>query len=143
MPDRNANTIPTACFAPPLTDELIAKYKADIAACEPGEIKDALTECLACVEAWWNIPESTRKDGDKFEIMHKGSKVTFQVTPLESEQVKQLDGTTPWMRSLNGMSQLFAVLPQGPFCNMCHHLLWYCKEITCDREPLTQEALPA
>lgn len=137
---------PVAGFAPPLTDELLAKYKS-LAATAEGEVKDAMLQCLACVEAWWDLPESTRTDGPSLAIRHRGKDTSFRVTPLEAEHVKTLDAATPWMRELDTLSTprddgLFDGLPNGELRNAAFHLLWYAKELTLDREPLTLDRLP-
>lgn len=139
--------MPAACFAPLLTDEKLTKYESLIAAAPPGEIKDAMLTCLACVKTWWELPESKRTDGDRFAIQHRGKDITFQVTPLEKEHVVALDPHTPWMRELNTLSTphgdgLFDSLT-GELRDCAFHLLWHCKEITLDREPLTQDKLGA
>lgn len=146
MPPITTNQIPTACFAPPLTDEKLAEYKRLASGCQDAEVKDAMETLLKCVEKWWELPESKRKDGDRFSIVHKGKKANYEVTPLEEDHVKELWEVTPWMRELNLLSNgadngLFDKIPGGSLRNAAFHLLWLCKEITLDREPLTQDKL--
>ncbi len=108
-------TLPVACFAPPLTDELLARYESLIAGLSPeqAELQDALRQCLACVKAWWELPASGRKDGERFDIGHRGEKSSFRVTALESEHVTRLWDVTPWMRELLALEELFSALPTG------------------------------
>lgn len=141
----NNPTIPVACFAPPLTDELLANYETLVATlpAERAELKDAMQQCLACVKAWWELPASTRTDGETFDIRHRGEKRKYTVTPLESEQVQRLWDVTPWMRELVAIEPLFDALPlaEKELRDAACHLLWHAKEITLDREPLTSDKL--
>lgn len=138
--------IPVACFAPPLTDELLAAYRAIITHVANGEIRDAMDACLKCVEAWWALPESTRQDVERWATLHKGAEKTYTVTPLEEAHIASLFDVTPWMRELDTLSNsagtgLFDGIPAGDVRNAAFHLLWYAKEITLDREPVTQDCL--
>jgi hypothetical protein len=142
------NEIPVACFAPPLTDETLERY-AELAEAEGGETGAIMAELLACVRAWWELPESTRTDGDRWTFQQGtgGPAVTVAEVPLEEGQVKELWDVTPWMRELNTLSTEKGAgpldsLPLGELRDAAFHLLWHCKEITLDREPLTQDKLP-
>ncbi len=140
------NTIPVACFAPPLTDEKIANYKLLINSQASSEVADAMVMCLKCVEAWWNLPESTRTDVKRWGILHKGQKSEFVETPLEEDHIKKLWDVTPWDRELSTLSNststgLFDTLPYCDLKNAAFHLLWFAKEITRDREPLSVDKL--
>lgn len=137
--------IPVACFAPPLTDELLARYRELAEGAEP-EVRDALQELLTCVEAWWQLPESTRNDVRRWQFVHRGQQVECIEQPLDHEHIQSLWEVTPWMRELNTLSNsqetgLFDGL-QGDLRNAAFHLLWHCKEITLDREPMTSDKLP-
>jgi len=139
--------IPVACFAPSLTDEKLASYESLITGMGESETKDALLVLLRCVKAWWVLPESSRTDGDPFSIMHQGSLVQYKTKPLEPDQVKAIWDATPWMRELNTLStpQDDGLLDSlaGEIRDVAFHLLWHCKEITLDREPLTSDKLSA
>lgn len=139
-------SLPVACFAPPLTDELLARYRVLSVDLEQSPVRDAMLELLACVEKWWELPESTRKDVTRFAIQHQGKPAEFAVQPLEEQYVKELYDVTPWMYELEGVSNsqgtgIFDGLPAGELRNAAFHLLWHVKEITLDREPLTQDKL--
>ena len=142
-----SNALPVACFAPPLTDDQLAEYETRIAAVPPGELREALDRLLACVAAWWKLPESKRRAENVQTINHKGRDVRFGVTPMEADHVQQLWDVTPWMRELDALSTprddgLFDAL-QGELRNAAFHLLWHAKEITLDREPMTLDKLGA
>lgn len=151
-PEMQSTTIPVACFAPPITDELLEKYRTlvrDYTASVVGgeQIKDALETCLKCVEKWWSLPASNDPDTQKWSVLHRGKPTTFKVTPLTKELVKDLWEATPWMSELGLLSNpegtgLFDGL-KGPIRDCAFHLLWHCKELTLDREPLTSDVLPS
>lgn len=140
------NKIPVACFAPPLTDEKLAKYESIVATTDPmTQVGDMLRKCLACVKAWYVLPESKRTDVDRFKTTRDGKEVTYVTTPLEDEHVKALWDVTPWMTELDVCSNttdtgLFDSLT-GEFRDCAFDLLWHTKEITLDREPLTQDRI--
>ena len=140
------NVIPVACFAPDITDSLLSKYQSLISASMDATLKDKLNGLLACVKAWWDLPESKRADGDEYTTLLKGEEVTYKIVPLEKEAVEKLDSVTPYMDDLNSLSNAagtgrFDTIPNGDLRNAAFHLLWYCKEITLDREPLTLSKL--
>lgn len=146
QPSLKAEPLPVACFAPPLSDELLAEYRATIAAVPAGtELRDALDTLLKCVEAWWALPESKADpDARRLAIRHRGKDVRVPLTPLEDQYVQKLWDVTPWFRELKAMTPLFHALdPKDPLRTCAIHLRWHCKELTLDREPLTQDKLPA
>lgn len=139
------NQIPVACFAPPLTDELLAQYKIAVAACADLEVKDALVTCLKCVEKWWAVEESTAKP-ITWNILRQGQPATFNEIPLTDALIQELWETTPWLSELVRLSNaegtgLFDKLPAGGFRNMAFHILWHTIEISNDREPITQDKI--
>ena len=49
-------------FAPPLTDELLAKYRTQIDALPvQSAVRDAMEKLYRCCSVWWELPESTGK----------------------------------------------------------------------------------
>lgn len=133
-------TIPVACFAPPLNDALLARYETHIAAVDDDELRDCLRTLYRCVAAWWQLPDSTRP-AKRWEFDR--GKTLGEEVPLEDEHVEALWEVTPWMRELLAMEPLLDAIPvaQPDLRNMAFHLLWHCKEITLDREPMTTERL--
>lgn len=144
----HSKPLPVACFAPPLTDETLARYRELVGQyAGPVEVKDALASLLACVSAWWELPESKPGDAPKLAIKHRGKDITVPVVPLEEQHVKALDPVTPWMRELDTLSNreatgLFDGLT-GPLRDAAFSLLWHAKELTLGREPITQDKLAA
>lgn len=139
--------MPVACFAPPLSDEKLARYRELAEGLpEADRVRDAMLTMLDCVETWWDLPESKRKDASRLKIVHGGKAVTVPITPLEEKHVKVLWEVTPWMDELNALSTAnddgpLDALPPGELRDAAFHLLWHCKEITLDREPVTSDRL--
>jgi hypothetical protein len=160
MPPVSTNTIPVACFAPPLTDELLDHYAA-LADAAPGPVRDAMGECLAAVRAWWDLPESTRQDverwtlnqpppnlppekRERFAASVAGRPKGFTVVPLEESHVKALWDLVPWRYEIEAMQGLFdGIDPVGAkeLRDAAFHLLWFVTELERDREPVTQDKL--
>lgn len=142
-----ANQIPVACFAPPLTDEKLAEYQALIDSCQDIRIKDAMTQCMSCVKAWWELPVSSRRDFKTWSIGRRNESgqmktIEYNEIPLEEDHIKALDVVTPWDTECTIMGDLFDRIKVGdPLRDAAFHLLWFCKEITRDREPLTADVL--
>ena len=141
------NSIPRACYAPPITAQKLSDYEALIAAMPVSPVKESLQKLLACVNAWFVLPDSPRTDGELVNHIHNGQLVTVKEVPFTQELIEQLWDVTPWMHELAGLSTtnddgLFDSL-SGPIRDAAFHLLWHVKEITLDREPMTLDKLSA
>lgn len=145
------------CFAPPLTDERLARYEELVQALPEvrRELRDALTTCLNCVKAWDALPVSTRPAAARMELATIGK--ICDVVPLEEAHVEALWDVTPYPRECGPLEQLFETLPTGranpdgsgdvvdqaafELRNAAFHLLWHVKEIANDIEPRTADTL--
>lgn len=126
-------------FAPPLSDEKLADYKARIEALEPSAVKDGLTALLTCCERWWDLPEPEGTDRSPHPVGGRATIVT-----LQDDHAKALDEHIPWTHELDALSQLFDTIPADtdkPTRDMAFHLLWHVKELDLGREPLTSDKL--
>lgn len=140
--------LPVACFAPPLTDDLLRSYRllADGLPDSQGDVRDAMRECLKAVETWWNLPESSgnhRHDGDLL-ITHKGQEALVPVVGLSEELKAKLWDSIPWDYEIDSMDKLFEGIDpvaDKPLRDAAFHLLWHVKELNLNREPLTQDVL--
>jgi len=137
------DTLPVACFAPPMTDAKIINYRIAVDLLESSPIKDACDECLKAIEAWWKLPESSATDTEKFSIRHGGADKTFHVVHLEESYIIDLWEFVPWEYEIKSMRELFSGIPkeQKELRDMASHLLWHACELSLDREPLTQDKL--
>lgn len=78
------------CFAPPLDDELLARYRERIDAVPRGRLRDALETLHACCERWWQTASRASRAR------------TTAVVDLDSEQAAALDDLIPWSAASNG-----------------------------------------
>lgn len=139
--------LPVACFAPPLTDDLIAAYEkvANSLPDARGDVRDAMRECLAAVTLWWELPESKGSAKDQsIELRHRGQETLVKVVSLTPDLVQRLWDAVPWGYELDAMQALFDRIPAGEreLRDAAFHLLWHARELCLDREPLTREKLP-
>lgn len=144
MPD--SNRLPVACIAPALNETTLAVYGAEVNALEPSELKDTLLRLYRCVENWFRLPESKRTDVKQWEFTNgtTGEKLTCKDQPLEEEHIMALWDTTPYMRELVAMEPLLDsidLVTDKSLRDMVFHLLWFAKELTLDREPMTTDKL--
>lgn len=85
-------------FAPPLSDELLARYKSLRDRLEPV-YRDALSTLLACVELWWELPEST--GGGRPHPVGRGF-----IVDLDDEIKQKLWDSIPWGHELDALQSL-------------------------------------
>lgn len=145
-PTTPTNALPVACFAPPLTDAKLAEYRAVVAALPDarGDLRDAMGECLRAVEAWWELPESTRTDATRFRLRVGGRDRDVAFTPLEDAHRAALFDLIPWPYELDAVQALFDKIPEAEAAlrDAAFHLLWHARELCLDREPATRDKLP-
>lgn len=146
--EMTSKPFPVACFAPPLTDDLIARYAA-LAGSLPdsrGDVRDAMRECLAAVRLWWELPESKGGPKDQsVEVRHRGAGTLVKLVSLTPDLVSDLFDAVPWGYELDAMQALFDRIPadERELRDAAFHLLWHARELCLDREPLTRDALKA
>ena len=73
-----------------------------------------------------------------------GQPVHVVVHEMDESTKAALWESTPWMAELDRYAMLFDELHpvgQRDLRNCAHHLLWFCKEICSDREPLTMDKM--
>lgn len=125
-------------FAPPLTDELIERYRATIEALSASPVRDAMRQCLACCERWWGLPDSVGT-----ETRNHPSGVG-RIVDLEPAIAEALWDHIPWDHEIEAIQSLFDAIDPGSsreLRNAAFHLLWHVKELNLDREPLTADKL--
>ena len=124
-------------FAPPLTDELLASYKA-LAKTAPPAIGDAMQTLLNCCRKWWDLPESSLSA----TTPHLSGRGT--VVPLDEPIKQALYEHIPYEDELNVFGQRFETIDatsQRELRNAAFHLLWHARELEMDREPITTDKL--
>lgn len=122
-------------FAPPLTDETLDRYRVLIDRLDSkSAVRHAMGELLKCAEAWWEQPDSTGKGTPH------GSGRGFIVN-LTPEVADALWDDVPWPHECDAYQTLFDNLSLGEVRDAAFNLLWFAKELTQDREPITADKL--
>ncbi len=138
-------------FAPPLSDELLAKYKAMVEALAASPVKEAMEKLLHCCGVWWDLPESN--NGSKPHPVGVGV-----IRNLDEAHKRALWDHIPWSHrsnpkdaadqpirgELDHIGELFDTISndsQRDLRNAAHHLLWHVVELDLDREPMTTDKI--
>ena len=143
-PNFRAEKVP-ACFAPPITADLLDRY-AELAAAAPPAVRDAMNELAAMVRLFLETPRSTRP-GKVLPMMAMKNGVlitTATAVPLEDAEVDRMWEAVPWDHQLNAMGVLFDSIDNATkreLRDAAVHLLWYGRELVRDREPMTNDRL--
>lgn len=141
-------TIIAGSFAPPITPEVLARYRA-LAEAEPaGPVKDALTSLGEMVRVFGQTPRS-KLPGKPLAAAPfvgatgplAGKTFTAEVVPLEPAEVKRIWDHVPWEHEIEGYRKLAKGLKPGPVHDALRHLIWYAAELCKDREPICTDSL--
>jgi hypothetical protein len=128
---------PTAgprCFAPPLTEEALGRYRKlidDVRA--KTELRATLEAVYACCEAWCRAPQA--------RPMRTRKGVKPAVVPLTPEVKEALRDKLPTPQDLQKCSEVFEAIDASadkPLRDAAFHLLWHATELRCGREPMTR-----
>lgn len=125
-------------FAPPLSDELLASYKAMIDALPDSPVKEAMGTLHTCCAKWWELPDSPGAG-----VPHPTG-ASIAIVALSADNARVLWDHIPWKEELNMMTELFERInprTERPLRNAAFHLLWHAIELEMDREPLTSDRL--
>lgn len=140
-----------ACFAPPLDDEKIARYKS-LASEADAQVQDSMNALIVMVEKFRETPDS-KLDGVPLETEYTRSpfmgadgkpKPPPKIVPLEQAEVNRLWDFVPWPHELEAMGNLFETIPNASHKetrDAAFHLLWFGRELVLDREPMTNDKL--
>lgn len=125
-------------FAPPITAAKISEYNALLSTPAADEfdlkVKSTCKDLLKMVQVFQETPASASA-GSK----HPSGRGT--IVPLEESEINRIDAYVPWDHECDAYQALFDKLPTGALRNAAFHLLWFAKELTKDREPLTNDKL--
>lgn len=125
-------------FAPPLSDEKLATYKAMADALPASPVKDAMATLLTCCGVWWELPEP---EGTA-RTPHPAGVGT--VVALQDDHAKALWDHIPWEHELDAIAGVLETISNEThkaLRDAAFHLLWHAKELCLDREPLTIDRL--
>lgn len=124
-------------FAPPLTPEKLAAYKALGESCPDLQIRDIFAKLVRMVEVFRETPESTLPG-----TPHPSGMGT--IVPLTEEEIQRIWDTTPWGEELDAYGVICDRL--DPVSDKARrdaafHLIWFGRELDLDREPITTDKL--
>jgi hypothetical protein len=125
-------------FAPPLGPEDLSRYRALAEGAEP-RIRDAMLALCDMMERFHSAPEHARQAGGTPHPSGAGV-----IVPLPEEVVEHLWEHVPWDYEVDAMSPLFDTIDpvaSKDLRNAAFHLLWYARELTLDRHPLTSDKI--
>lgn len=121
-------------FAPPITATKLAEYKG-IAELADEKVREIMLKLIQMVEVFQQTPSSSL-DGTP------GPTGLGVQIPLEEAEIQRIFDVVPWDYECEAFQNLFESIPiKSPVRNPAFHLLWYAKELTIDREPMTNDLL--
>lgn len=123
-------------FAPPLAADTLAAYRA-LAASAPPQVRDAMNVLLVLAEEHRKHPESTAAGAP-----HPSGR--GRIVPLAVAVADALDPLVPWDEELEMFAAVFGRIDGAEDKSLrdaAFHLLWYAKELSLGREPLTCDKL--
>jgi hypothetical protein len=147
-----ANTLPNGApsapriggsFAPPLDAKKLERYRELAESAEPA-VKDAMLSLCGMAESFHAAkpPKAPKAPS----VPHPSG--VGLITPLPQSEVERLWDDVPWPHECDAIQGLFDRLPVGAKGseendrrNAAFHLLWYARELTMDRTPLTSDRL--
>lgn len=124
-------------FAPPLTVDKIDAYAA-LAATAPPQVKDAMSTLLVLAREYQKHPTATSPSKP-----HPSGRGT--IVPLAVAVADAIDPLVPWDEELAMFAAVFEKIDATagkPLRDAAFHLLWYARELSIGRDPLTTDKLP-
>jgi hypothetical protein len=121
-------------FAPPLDKTKLAEYEKLGATIEDRQTADYFKSLVAMLRHFWKTPESKLPGSP-----HPSGVGT--IVPLEQAEIERIWNAVPWSQECDVIGVVFDKLETGPIRNAAYHLLWYARELTADREPITKDKL--
>lgn len=121
-------------FAPPLSDEKIARYRELAERAPEGSfLREALLALLKLILAWWDLPDSQTSPS----VHPSGA----PVMGMDPEYSKALYDLVPWDHEMKAYDEEFDKIPpvgeSKELRDAAYHLLWHARELDLDREPIT------
>lgn len=145
-------------FAPQIDSAKASAYFAAISAHAPRDLKDTLLALVDMVNLFNQTPPSTNpprphpmgkvtivgKVGPDGKKLKPDVMINPRIVDLEEAEIKRIWDAVPWGYEIDALQhQLNIRFDSGELPNElrtpAYHLLWYARELTLDREPLTME----
>lgn len=125
------------CFAPLLDVAGLDRYEQLSEACDNQQVKDYMRQLITMLRVFWETSESTETP-----VTHWSGAA---MRSLEDAEIQRIWDVVPWESDLDAMSAVFDTISDvtdKELRNAAFHLVWYGRELTADREPLTSDKLP-
>lgn len=165
--------IPYACYVEPIDNSIAEYESTVSALpnTEVKDVLQRLVKCVkAWLSLPVSVQ---RDNVTRLKIFHRGEERVIEIVGLDKEHIDTLWDVTPFPRECQPWKELFESLPDGKVSlgsqpvvgadgvtriieqfklvdeaafklkKMAMHLLWFTQEISLDREPFTQDQLPA
>ena len=120
-------------FAPPITGEQLDQYEVLAKACEDRKCSGFMLDLAKMVRAF-------RETGDSQQPGKPHPAGRGVIVPLEDAEIERIWDLVPWPEECDLMGQAFDTLT-GETRNAAYYLLWFARELTLDREPITSDKI--
>lgn len=131
-------------FAPPISAETLAAYRATILADAPDDLRDSLVDLCDLVALFQASGESGQP-----KTPHPAG--FGHVQKLDDAEIARLWDACPWPWEAEALGKRADQLPtmvnaegktaDTPVRKAAFHLVWFAKELAADREPCTADKL--
>lgn len=124
-------------FAPPIDEAKLDRYRLLAGTVVDPMVAGYMRDLCDMVAVFRETPESKRRG-----TPHPSGRGT--IVPLETDEIARIDWCVPWSRECDVMGEAFDRLdPVGDkeTRDAAFHLLWFARELTLDREPITTDRL--
>ena len=118
-------------FAPQITDDKLEEYRQLAGNVHDQRCSEYMIQLVEMLDMFNETPESSLP-GTKHPL-------AGMVVPLEDAEIKRIWDKVPYMEECDLIGKAFDILPPGEQRHAAYHLLLYARELTLDREPMTQE----
>lgn len=123
-------------FAPPLIQSKVSEYRS-IAATANEEVKYHMLKLCDMMDAF------SKQGGSSLPAKPHPVDGNIPIVPLEKKQIEALWDHVPWPNECEMIQKVFdgISVDNKKLRDAAFHLLWYAKELTLDRLPLTSDKL--
>ena len=129
-------------LAPPLSPGKLGAYKALAEGCDNKRCRQEMLALIKMVEVSRETPESSIPAiNHPVGVLSSTGRVP-RVIPLEQQEITRIRDLVPTRDDCDLISSVFRQLPKGTdIHNAACHLLWFARELSQNREPITQDKL--
>jgi len=125
-------------FAPPLTNEKLDSY-VELANTATDQIKEIMLKLINMVKHF-NLTPTSPLVG----VMKTYDTTKAIMIPLEDKEIERIWDTVPWEYEIDSYSTVCNSISNEthkPLRDAAFHLIWFARELTADREPMTVDKL--